>query len=608
MTRERYNQSILGKSLYERVSSSRVLLVGAGGIGCELLKNLVLSGFKSIEVIDLDTIDISNLNRQFLFQKQHVKKAKAHVAKESALKFNQDVSILSQQANIKDKQFSVDWFKQFTLVFNALDNLDARRHVNQMCLAADVPLIESGTTGYLGQAYVIKKDVTECFDCQPKPTPTTFPVCTIRSTPSAPIHCIVWAKSYLFSQLFGNSEEEDALVENASEENAKELEALARETEELKKIKAAAGTDEYARMVFEKVFVSDINRLLEMKDMWKNRSPPTPLDYDSIEIEAEIELSNREEVGVSSSSGLTDQNVWPLWQSFDVFRDSLSRLSARLIELQQVDRDASLSFDKDDEDAMDFVTATSNMRAHIFGIDQKSRFDVKSMAGNIIPAIATTNAIIAGVAVMKSFAVLNGEASTVKRTYLTTISPLRPQLLMNETPSTPNPECAVCCATSTTLKVDLEHAKLSDLMDKVIKKSFEEGGAGMSEDVAIMEGNRMIYDIDLDENLELLLKDLGVRDGTILRVAPDEGGEIDFIIQSISVDPLKEDLIQLSSPIAKPKPKKENVLTGLKRDRENKEESPSKKAKLDEVVADGTKQNDAIEVKEDENDGTILID
>ncbi|KAG2219853.1 hypothetical protein INT45_000740, partial [Circinella minor] len=187
-----------GQSLYENVASSRVLMVGAGGIGCELLKNLVLSGFKNIEVIDLDTIDISNLNRQFLFQKQHVKKSKAHVAKESALKFNPNVNITSYQANIKDPEFSVTWFSQFTIVFNALDNLEARRHVNEMCLAADVPLVESGTTGYLGQAYVIKKNVTECFVCEPKPTPTTFPVCTIRSTPSAPIHCIVWAKSYLF--------------------------------------------------------------------------------------------------------------------------------------------------------------------------------------------------------------------------------------------------------------------------------------------------------------------------------------------------------------------------------------------------------------------------
>ena len=144
------------------------------------------------------------------------------IAKESAAKFNPHVRLQAHHANIKDLQFSVDWFGSFNLVFNALDNLDARRHVNKMCLAADVPLIESGTTGFNGQVQVIKKvrkscyiinamghyswffthgsqGRSECYDCNTKEVPKSFPVCTIRSTPSQPIHCIVWAKSYLFT-------------------------------------------------------------------------------------------------------------------------------------------------------------------------------------------------------------------------------------------------------------------------------------------------------------------------------------------------------------------------------------------------------------------------
>lgn len=61
------------------MNQSRVLMVGAGGIGCELLKNLVLTGFGEVHLVDLDTIDLSNLNRQFLFRQEHIKKSKALV-------------------------------------------------------------------------------------------------------------------------------------------------------------------------------------------------------------------------------------------------------------------------------------------------------------------------------------------------------------------------------------------------------------------------------------------------------------------------------------------------------------------------------------------------
>jgi ubiquitin-like 1-activating enzyme E1 B len=67
------------------------------------------------------------------------------------------VKLEAHHANIKDTQFNIAWFSSFNIVFNALDNLDARRHVNRMCLMANVPLIESGTTGFEGQVQVIKK-------------------------------------------------------------------------------------------------------------------------------------------------------------------------------------------------------------------------------------------------------------------------------------------------------------------------------------------------------------------------------------------------------------------------------------------------------------------
>jgi ubiquitin-like 1-activating enzyme E1 B len=119
------------------------------------VKNIVLAGFGDITLLDLDTIDLSNLNRQFLFRKKDVKQPKALVAARTASAFNPSVKIQPLYSNIKEAQFDAQWFAGFHIVMSALDNLDARRHINRMCLAAGVPLVESGTEGYFGQVQPI---------------------------------------------------------------------------------------------------------------------------------------------------------------------------------------------------------------------------------------------------------------------------------------------------------------------------------------------------------------------------------------------------------------------------------------------------------------------
>lgn len=282
-----------------------------------------------------------------------------------------------------------------------------------MCLAADVPLIESGTTGFNGNVQVIKKGVTACYDCTPKETPKSFPVCTIRSTPSQPIHCIVWGKSYLLNEIFGTSEDESAFDNSTDADNAKEIEELKKEAEALRAIRDSLATEAFPQLLFDKVFNSDIVRLASMEDVWKSRRKPEPLDYKKLSEQSADALAAKEAI-------LQDgQRVWSLEENFAVFVDSLDRLSKRMQELKKAHQDGAgaeplISFDKDDEDTLDFVTASANIRSFIFGIEQKSRFDIKQMAGNIIPAIATTNAIVAGLCVLQSFKVLRGEFTQTK--------------------------------------------------------------------------------------------------------------------------------------------------------------------------------------------------
>ncbi|ORY05605.1 putative ubiquitin-like activating enzyme [Basidiobolus meristosporus CBS 931.73] len=595
MSHTTHLETCLGGTLFEKISSSKILVVGAGGIGCELLKNLVMSGFKNIEIVDLDTIDLSNLNRQFLFQKQHIKKSKAHVARESVLKFNPNVNILSHHANINDPQFSVEWFKRFDLVMNALDNLDARRRVNLMCLASDVPLIESGTAGYLGQVTVIRKGVTECFDCQPKPTPKTFPICTIRSTPSAPIHCIVWAKNYLFSQLFGKSDDDDQVVEGSDNtENAQEIESLRKEAESLKRLRESIGTPEYARQVFEKVFTDDINRLASMPDMWKSRQPPSPLSFE--------ELSQLpQDSSQPNTAQLKDQVVWSIRENFQHFLSSTQSLSERYLATVEKDPEGCLCFDKDDDDSLDFVTATSNMRAKIFGIEEKSRFQVKAMAGNIIPAIATTNAIIAGLVVMEAYKILNNKISDCSTTYLVYGS-RRPKLLYSEKLAPPNPSCYVCRNSHATFKANLETFTLQQFIDIVRDPS---GSINMGEEITILEGERLLYDIEFEDNVESTFESLGLTNGKMVTVSSDEDSTKSIVFMIRQCDSFEQDLafdieglaISNETDVTRQAKRKVEEVASISQPESNKRQA---------TETNGVSQPEITVIEE--NDGVILLD
>ena len=479
---------------FDSITSSKILLVGSGGIGCELLKNLALCGFQHVEVIDLDTIDVSNLNRQFLFRSEHVGQSKCSVATKAALamsplNFGDDagskLNYKYYHGNVKSEQFDVKFVQQFQVVLNALDNVDARRHVNRLCLAADVPLVEAGTTGYLGQTTVICKQVTECYECQPKPTQKVYPICTIRSTPSQPVHCIVWAKE-LFALMFYHGEPKDKSmlyedVQTVGESTYMDVVVTNRpstDSAEISSKNTHLVLQDYVKNCIVALFATEIQKQIDMKKYKTAKHAPKPLENDVIENACINANTIAPSLVLPKSSYLTAP--WTVEQCIAQIVVCIQNMYGTEQGCEML-RTGTVEFDKDDVISMQFVTAASNLRAHVFGIDLCSLHDAKGIAGNIIPAIATTNAIVAGLQILEVFKILqhqksenraNTIAKQCKYTYCLRDKTRKGYYLQPTHLPPPSTTCFVCRKSSIKLIINTETCTLQELIDKVVKKGL----------------------------------------------------------------------------------------------------------------------------------------
>jgi molybdopterin/thiamine biosynthesis adenylyltransferase len=147
-----------------RIQATNVLVVGAGALGNEILKNLALLGFRRIVVIDLDSIEESNLSRAVLFRSKDVGRSKAETAAEACEELGDGASVVSIHANILS-QVGVGVFDWADVILGGLDNREARLWINRCAWKVNRPWIDGAIEGVNGVARVFLPAQPPCYEC-----------------------------------------------------------------------------------------------------------------------------------------------------------------------------------------------------------------------------------------------------------------------------------------------------------------------------------------------------------------------------------------------------------------------------------------------------------
>merc|ERR1719244_552405 len=156
-----------------------------------------MMGLGKIIVTDMDTIEKSNLNRQFLFRPWDINKLKSQTAAQVVTKMNPGIKVEARQDRVgpeTEHVYNDDFFEGLSGVANALDNVEARMYMDRRCVYYRKPLLESGTLGTKGNTQVVLPNVTESYSSSRDPPGKSIPICTLKNFPNAIEHTLQWAR------------------------------------------------------------------------------------------------------------------------------------------------------------------------------------------------------------------------------------------------------------------------------------------------------------------------------------------------------------------------------------------------------------------------------
>ena len=529
------------------LAEKKILIVGAGGLGCELLKLLVINGFKQISIIDMDKIERSNLNRQFLFDHSSIGKYKSEIAVENIKKYRQDPSLNLKAyiGNIKDdSQFGTKFYSNFDLILNALDNNDARYYINSICIKLNIPMINSGSEGIYGMVNWHIRGLTPCFSCQKlMKDEDVIPICSIRLKPEKIEHSVAWAK-VLFEQIFTEINKKDEDDEKDKEKKEKLFdENMPKKTNALDEI------INYAQFMF----FDSIKNYKELMDEANTNKDQNKENNDKIKLKNEdvnpLDIIKLLDIKTKDNKILVDEQIQQkLNENYSKHKTDIntidvkpdSKNTSEIIKLVEIfiasysvlsSRPLIYEFDKEDEDIINFIYSGTNLRCFNFNLDLESKFKIKQIAGKIIAAIAYTNNIVSSIEVLeakKYFLIKNHPEKYLKMTLFGYGYNISSVSAIN---SVRNKNCPVCSEEALKeidnmkcyeTEINFEKEKLNNLLvgikENILKQNEDKNiniNVEMNKNLIYTEGIGLEEDEleEFDENKNKIINEFIAKDG-----------------------------------------------------------------------------------------------